>query len=486
MSTLSAPVWEGQLYSNGWRTADGGTAQVIEKATGDVLGTVGLAAAADVAAATGRAAAAQQEWAVTPFTERAGVMLRAADLLEQRSGQFVDWIIRESGAIGGKAENEVAGSIGELREAAALASQPYGELLPSAQPSRMSFAQRVPVGVVGVITPWNFPLILAMRVVAPAIALGNVVVLKPDVQTPVCGGVLIAQLLADAGLPEGILHVLPGGAEPGEALVTDPNVNVVSFTGSTAVGRRVGELAGKHLKKVILELGGNNALIVLADADVETASSAGSWGSFLHQGQICLTTGRHLVHESIAADYLDALTARAQALRVGNPTDPDVALGPIINERQLSNVDRIVQDTVAAGATLRTGGTYDGLFYQPTVLEGVAPTARAFTDEIFGPVAPVTTFSTEEEAIALANGTEHGLTAAIHTRNVARGLQVARAMRTGMVHVNDTTVNDAPHVPFGGMGASGNGGRHGSIANWDEFTQWQWVTVKDTAEPFPF
>jgi benzaldehyde dehydrogenase (NAD) len=393
---------------------------------------------------------------------------------------------REMGKVKAEAGGDVQEAIDMSLYMAGEGRRLFGQTTPSELRDKFNMSVRMPIGVVGVITPWNFPLILAMRVVAPAIALGNVVVLKPDVQTPVCGGVLIAQLLADAGLPEGILHVLPGGAEPGEALVTDPNVNVVSFTGSTAVGRRVGELAGKHLKKVILELGGNNALIVLADADVETASSAGSWGSFLHQGQICLTTGRHLVHESIAADYLDALTARAQALRVGNPTDPDVALGPIINERQLSNVDRIVQDTVAAGATLRTGGTYDGLFYQPTVLEGVAPTARAFTDEIFGPVAPVTTFSTEEEAIALANGTEHGLTAAIHTRNVARGLQVARAMRTGMVHVNDTTVNDAPHVPFGGMGASGNGGRHGSIANWDEFTQWQWVTVKDTAEPFPF
>jgi benzaldehyde dehydrogenase (NAD) len=486
MSIASAPAWEGQLYSNGWRSAEGGTTDVIEKATGGRLAAVGLASPADVAAATARGAAAQQEWAATSFAERGAVMLRAATLLEERSDEIVDWIMRESGAIRGKAENEVHGSIGELREAAALTSQPYGELLPSPEAGRMSFAQRVPVGVVAVITPWNFPLILAMRVVAPAIALGNVVVLKPDVQTPVSGGMLIAQLLADAGLPDGVLHVLPGGAEPGEALVTDPNVNVVSFTGSTGVGRRVGELAGKHLKKVLLELGGNNALVVLADADVETASSAGSWGSFLHQGQICLTTGRHLVHESLAADYLDALTARARALRVGDPTDPEVALGPIINERQLQKVDGIVRDTVAAGAKLRTGGTYEGLFYQPTVLEGVATSSRAFTEEIFGPVAPVTTFSTEEEALALANGTEFGLTAAIHTRDIARGLELARAMRAGMVHINDTTVNDAPQVPFGGMGASGNGGRHGTIANVDEFTQWQWCTVKGRAEPFPF
>jgi benzaldehyde dehydrogenase (NAD) len=486
MTTTMAPAeWKGQLSSGGWRAAEGGTVDVTEPATGETLATVGLASPSDVADATERAATAQVEWANTAFDERAAVLRRVADLLEQRTADIVEWNMRESGAIRGKAENEIAGTIGECREAAGLPSQPYGELLPSGESGRLSMAQRVPLGVIGVITPWNFPLILAMRVVAPAIALGNAVVLKPDVHTPVTGGMIIASLFEEAGLPEGVLHVLPGGAEAGEALVTDPRVRLISFTGSTAVGRRVGELAGKHLKKVQLELGGNNALIVLDDADLEAATSSGAWGSFLHQGQICLTTGRHLVHERLAGDYLDALVARAGKLNVGNPLE-DVALGPIINQKQLDHVDEIVRATVESGAKLRAGGTHEGLFYQPTVLEGVSPEMRAYREEIFGPVAPVTTFASDEEALALANGTEYGLTAAIHTRSLGRGLELARAIKSGMVHINDTTVNDAPHVPFGGMGASGNGGRYGSLSNWEELTQWQWVTVKDQPTVFPF
>jgi benzaldehyde dehydrogenase (NAD) len=486
MSTTAPPRWQGQIFSDGWRESDGGTTTVVEPATGATLGEAGLASPTDVASACRSAAAAQPAWAQTSFEERAATLRRVADLIEERREELLEWIQRETGAVRGKAESEVGGSIGECREAAALAAQPYGSLLPVAEAGRLSMAQRVPLGVVGTITPWNFPLILAMRVVAPAIALGNAVVLKPDVQTPVCGGLLIASLFEDAGLPDGILHVLPGGAEVGEALVTDPNVRLVSFTGSTAVGRRVGQLAGEHLKKVTLELGGNNALIVLDDADLDAAASAGSWGSFLHQGQICLTTGRHLVDERIAGEYLERLTARAEALTVGDPFASEVALGPIINQRQLERVDSIVSDTVREGARVRTGATHEGLFYAPTVLEGVRPEMRAFREEIFGPVAPVTTFAGVDEALALANGTEYGLTAAIQTSSPARGLELARQMRTGMAHVNDTTVNDAPNVPFGGAGASGTGGRYGSVANWEEFTQWQWVTVRDRAGTFPF
>jgi benzaldehyde dehydrogenase (NAD) len=482
----SAPPWDGQLYSDGWRPGSGATITVTEPATGATLATVAEAGATDVAQACRSAAEAQRAWDAAGGAARADVLRRAADLLQERSGDVAEWIMRESGAIAGKADNEVAGSIGELREAAALALQPVGEILTPPEPGRRSYAERVPIGVVGIITPWNFPLVLALRAVAPALALGNAVVLKPDPHTPVSGGMLIAQLLADAGLPDGVLHVLPGGAEAGEALTIHPAVGLICFTGSTKVGRLVGRLAGEHLKKVSLELGGNNALVVFEDADLTAASSAGSWGSFLHQGQICLTTGRHLVHERIADQYLELLGARARALTVGNPMDPDVALGPIINRRQLDHVDAIVRDTLAAGATAITGATHEDLFYQPTVLAGVRPEMRAFAEEIFGPVAPVTTFASEEEALALANDTDYGLTAAIHTTDVARGMRLARQMRTGMVHVNDATVNDAPNVPFGGMGSSGNGGRFGSVANREEFTQWQWTTVRDAAQPFPF
>ncbi len=485
-TTVASSHWEGQLYSNGWRTAAGGTADVLDKSSGERIATVGLAGADDVAQAAERAAAAQREWANVSFLERAAILRRAADLLDERSPSFVSWLIRETGEIRRRAEHELRISADEIREAASLASRPLGELLPTPERGRISMAQRVPVGVVGVITPWNAPVILGLRAVAPALALGNAVVIKPDAQTPVTGGVMLAQLFQDAGLPEGVLHVLPGAAEAGEAIVVDPHIQVISFTGSTAVGRRVGELGGRHLKKVSLELGGNNALIVLDDADIDTASSSGAWGSFLHQGQLCFSTGRHLVDERIAGDYLEALTERADGLRVGDPSLAEVDLGPIINQRQLDHFDEIVKDTVAAGARLRTGGTHDGLFYRPTVLEDVKPSMRAFAEEIFGPVAPVTTFTSEQEAIALANRTEYGLTAAIYTASVGRGLEIARAMRTGMVHINDTTINDQAAAPFGGMGASGNGGRFGTLANVEEFTQWQWCTIRDTPQRFAF
>ena len=485
-TTVTSPDWEGQLYSNGWRGAAGGTVDVLDKSSGERIATVGLAGASDVAQAAERAARAQRDWVNVSFLERAAILRRVADLIDERRDTLVSWLIRETGEIRRRAEHEVRISADEVREAAALSARPLGELLPTPERARISMAQRVPVGVVGVITPWNAPVILGLRALAPAIALGNAVVIKPDAQTPVTGGLLLAQLFEDAGLPEGVLHALPGAAEAGEALVVDPHVKVISFTGSTAVGRRVGELGGRHLKKVSLELGGNNALIVLGDADIDAASSSGAWGSFLHQGQLCFSTGRHLVDERIAADYLDALSARAEALRVGDPSIADVELGPIINQRQLDHFDAIVKDTVDAGAKLRTGGTHEGLFYRPTVLEGVTTSMRAFAEEIFGPVAPVTTFSSEPEAIALANRTEYGLTAAIYTRDVGRGLEIARAMRTGMVHINDTTINDQAAAPFGGMGASGNGGRFGTLANVEEFTQWQWCTIRDTAQSFPF
>jgi benzaldehyde dehydrogenase (NAD) len=487
MTAATVPAeWDGQLHSSGWRAAHGGTVDVHEKATGELLATVGLASATDVAEAAERAAVAQPEWAATSFEERAAILRRAAALLEERAPSVIDWLVRETGEIRARATHETRISVGEIREAAALAGQPFGELLPTTERGRMSFAQRVPIGVVGAITPWNAPVILGIRVIAPALALGNAVVIKPDAQTPITGGLLLASIFEEAGLPDGVLHALPGAAKAGEAIVVDPRIGLVSFTGSTAVGRRVGELGGRHLKKVSLELGGNNALIVLDDADVERASSSGAWGSFLHQGQLCFSTGRHLVADGVAGDYLDAITARADALKVGDPFRDDVALGPIINQRQLDRFDAIVHDTVAAGAVLRTGGTHEQRFYRPTVLEGVTPAMPAFADEIFGPVAAVTTFSSVEEAVRLANQTEYGLAASIYTSSLGRGMEIARSIRVGMVHINDTTINDQAVAPFGGMGASGNGGRFGSLANWEEFTQWQWCTARDEGPAFAF
>ncbi|MFE9438379.1 benzaldehyde dehydrogenase [Streptomyces sp. NPDC006602] len=478
--------WQGKIYSNGWTTAHGGVLDSTEPATGAFLAQVGLADADDVAAATARAVQAQADWAAATGPARAAVIRKAAAVLADNRAEFERWLVREGGAVPGKAAFEVDLVLGELWEAAALPTQPWGHLLPASEPGRESVARRVPLGVVGVISPWNFPLILSVRAVAPALALGNAVVLKPDVQTAVSGGTLVARLFEAAGLPDGVLHVLPGGAGPGAALAEDPNVAMIAFTGSTAVGREVGATAGRTLKRVSLELGGNNALIVLDDADLEIASSAGAWGAFLHQGQVCMTAGRHIVLESVADEYLDRLAKRAQGLPVGDPFTGQVALGPLINERQRDNVHRIVEESVGAGAEVRAGGTYDGLFYQPTVLAGVTTSMPAFREEIFGPVAPVVVVRDEDEAVAVANDTEYGLVAALQTGSPDRGRDLARRLRTGIVHINDQTLNNDAYAPFGGTGASGNGSRFGSQSSWDEFTQWQWVTFREQAHAFPF
>jgi benzaldehyde dehydrogenase (NAD) len=468
-----------------WRPGTGEAREIREPATSRPLISVAQATTGDVARAAAAAAQAQPAWAETSYIERARILRRAAEIYEVHRDDFGAWTQRETGAHRNKMHHEQNFTIQEVLNAATMPSQPYGSLVPSAQPGRLSMVRRIPVGVVGAITPWNSPSVLGMRVVAPALALGNAVVLKPDPQTPVCGGAMFESVFREAGLPEGLLHVVVGGADVGEAIVTDPNVNVVSFTGSTAAGRRVGELAGQGLKKVSLELGGNNAFVVLDDADLDAAASAGAYASFQFQGQVCFAAGRHIVHRSVADAYVERLVERAKRLRTGDPYREDVDLGPIVNERQLARVDGIVRRSVEGGARLVEGGTHEGLFYRPTVLADVTTDLPAWTDETFGPVAPVVVFDTDEEALALANDSEYGLAGAVYSRSISRGLALAQRIKSGMVHVNDQTVNDEAIIPFGGMGASGNGGRFGGAANWDEFTQWQWVTVRDEPRSFP-
>jgi benzaldehyde dehydrogenase (NAD) len=261
---------------------------------------------------------------------------------------------------------------------------------------------------------------------------------------------------------------------------------MVTFTGSTAAGRRVGELCGKHLKKVALELGGKNSLIILDDADLDRAASNVAWGAYFHQGQVCMSTGRVLVHAKIAAELTQRVVAKANHLPVGDPATGQVALGPLINERQRDRVHAIVQDAVREGAVLEAGGTYDKLFYKPTVLSAVRPTMRAFREEVFGPVANILTFQTDDEAIALANDTDYGLSGAIISKSIGRAMAIGDRLHTGLVHINDQTVNDESTNPFGGRGSSGNGGAMGGPADLDEYTQWKWVTIKDEAPAYPF
>ncbi|MDX3802184.1 aldehyde dehydrogenase family protein [Streptomyces sp. AK04-3B] len=467
------------------RTLSGPRYTVTEPATGEQLGTVVLAAGADVAPAAEAARAAQTEWARAPHFVRAAVLRRAGDLFAAHAEELREWIVRESGSIAGKADFELHVAAQECYEAAALASRPAGQVLPSEAP-RLSYTRRVPVGVVGVISPFNAPLILSIRSVAPALALGNAVVLKPDPRTAVCGGLSLAAVFAQAGLPEDLLHILPGGVETGEALVADPRVPVISFTGSTAAGRAVGEAAGRHLKRAHLELGGNSALIVLEDADLDAVISTAAWGSFFHQGQICMTTGRHLVHASLYEEYVERLAAKADALAVGDPHRAQVHLGPLIDDGQLAKVHGLVEASTAAGAKLAAGGTHQDRFYRPTVLAGVDDDTPAYAEEVFGPVAPVRPFTTPDEAAALAARGSYGLSLGIVTRDAARGLELAERVPTGIVHINDQTVNDEAVAPFGGVAASGTGARFGGEANLEAFTDVRWTTVRADVAPYPF
>jgi benzaldehyde dehydrogenase (NAD) len=478
--------WQGKISSDGWRDGGAPAIPITDKSTGASLGTLGVATAGDVAAAAKSAAEHQPAWAARSRDERAAVLERAKELLAAHRDEFVWWLVRESGSTVPKASVEVDFTLGKFAQIISeLRAGVFEEVIVDEGGYR-SVAERVPLGVVGVIGPFNFPLYLCLRAVIPALAYGNAVVLKPDQQTAVAAGILSAVLFAEAGVPEGVFHVLPGDVEPGKALTVDPNVAMIAFTGSSAVGKQIGGAAGALLKRVSLELGGNSPFIVLEDADIEAAARCGAWGSFLHQGQICMASSRHLVHENIADQYAAALTVHASKLAVGNPALGEFHLGPLINDEQRARVDRIVKETVASGGTVTTGGTHEGNFYRPTVIVDVKPGMAAFDEEIFGPVAPITTFKTDDEAVALANGTEYGLSSSVHSKSLEHARAVARRLKTGMVHINDQTVNDDPRAPFGGVGASGNGSRQGGHASLDEYTTWHWSTERVEPPMYPF
>ena len=486
MSLLDSTLWTGKIYVDGWVPGGGGEYTVREPATEGDLGALGRATPEDVRTAASSAAEAQTAWAAMPYDQRAAILRKAADLWIEHAGEVSEWIVREAGSTAPKAGFEIHMAEGLCHAAAALTLHPYGELIRSSQ-DRMSLTRRLPAGVVGVIAPFNVPLVLAIRYVAPALALGNAVLLKPDPRTAVSGGVTLARVFEEAGLPPGVLSVLPGGVDVGEAIVSDPQVNVIVFTGSTRGGRAVAQRAAAHLKRVHLELGGNSAFVVLDDADLEKAISAGAFGSFFHQGQVCMSASRHLVHSSIASEYTELMVQHADRLTVGNPATDEVALGPVIDAGQRDRIHDLVTSSVTGGAKLATGGTYDRLFYRPTVLADVPTDAPAYVEEIFGPVAPITPFDTPEEAAKLAADTPYGLSLSIVTRDVMKGMALADKIPSGLVHINDQPISDEPTVPFGGVKDSGAGSHLGGFgANLDAFTELQWVTMRTDVPPYPF
>lgn len=457
--------------------SDGDVLSVTDKASGAVIGESVVATDADVNRAVSGAVAAQREWYATPATERAAILRRGGAILEREAGRFKDILIREGGAVGPKAEGEIGASVIEFFQAAELATTPLGEIIPSGQRGRVNIVERRPVGVVGLITAWNAPVHIAMRVLAPAIALGNTVVLKPAPETPFTGGLMLADVLAEAGLPAGVVQVLTGGPA-GAGLVNHPQVDMIHFTGSEDTGRRINVAAAPLLKRVALELGGNNASIVLADADVELAARCGAGSSFGHQGQVCIATGRHIVLADVAQEYIAALSAEAAKLTVGDPYTAQVDLGPMVSTRQVDKALAMVSSSVELGARVVEGGTADGVFLRPTVVDQVRPGMALHDEEVFAPIAPVTVVDSVDEALKIVNGTRFGLSTSVFSRDLDKAWSVADQVRSGMVHVNDGTAMHESQVPFGGTAASGLGDDLGGRANIDLLTERRWTSLQ--------
>lgn len=478
-----------QLYINGaWTDAAGGAEfPVNNPSTGGVYTSVADASRADARAAIAAAEAAFPTWSGMNHAQRARILHKAGDILEARAGDIQQVLIEEGGSWVGKTMFETGYASGVFRAAAAAAYQVNGEILPS-EHGKISLVMRVPLGVVTVISPWNFPMILSSRGFAPALAVGNCVVLKPSEETPVAGGLLFAEILEEAGVPAGVFNVITCSrnhvAEVGDELIANSAVHGVSFTGSTAVGKQIAAKAGGLLKRCCVELGGKDALIVLDDADIEHAVNAATFGSFMHQGQICMSVERVIVHEAVADEFTEKLVANTKKLKIGDPHEMGNTIGPVINETQLRKIREQVDEAVTQGAKILCGGKNDGLFFEPTVLGNVTRNMRIFREETFGPVAPIIRAGSVEEAIEIANDSDYGLSAGIMTRDEEKGLRVAQQLRTGMAHINDSSVNDEPHVPFGGIGASGMG-RHGGKPGIDTFTELRWITLERGGRHYP-
>ncbi len=476
-----------KMFINGDWSISGELFADYNPTSGDVWAEVPDGTRAEARKAIEAAAAAQAGWAALPHPQRASYLLKAADILEKRQSDFASALVEEGGAWIGKGMFESGYTPGIFRAAAAAVYQMTGEILPSDH-GKVSMVVRQPLGVVAVISPWNFPLLLSSRGLAVALAVGNTVVLKPSEETPVSGGLLIAELFDEVQLPPGVFNVVTCSrervAEVGDELISNPHVRGVSFTGSTAVGRQIASQAGSLLKKACVELGGKDALIILDDADMERALNAATFGTFMHQGQICMSVERIIVDQSIAEDFTKRFVEKVKTLNVGDPHEMGNVIGPIINQRQLDKIYSQVTDAVDKGAELLTGGKHDGLFYQPTVLTKITPDMQIYKEETFGPVAPVITVNGVDEAVEVANDTEYGLSAGIITRDEEKGLAVAHRLQTGMAHVNDSSVNDEPHVPFGGVKNSGVG-RHGGKASVDTFTELRWLTLERGGRHYP-
>ncbi|MDJ0826108.1 MAG: aldehyde dehydrogenase family protein [Rhodobacter sp.] len=485
-ATTTAPQIKG-LYIDGRWVPGAGQFDDLNPNDGSVWARVPNAGISETKQAIEAAHRAFPDWANRPFQERAHLILKIADVWEARAADYVAAAQYEGGGWYGKGMFE-AGHVAEtFRAAAGLCYSSIGEVLPS-EHRKVSTAIRVSMGVVGVISPWNVPGILTSRGFAFAMAFGNTIVLKPSEETPYAGGLFFAEILEEAGIPPGVFNVITASRERtpevGDELIDNPLVKGISFTGSTPVGRRIAAKCGAHLKKCCIELGGKDSLIVLEDADMDRATSSASFGAFMHQGQICMSVEKVLVQEQLYPEFLRQFVARVSKLKTGDTADKSNVIGPLINDRQVARVQAQLDDAIAKGAKVALGGGISGRFVEPTILTHVTPDMDIWRDETFGPVAVVTPFKTDAEAIAMSNDTEYGLSSGIITANEERALAMAQHLETGMCHVNCSCINDEPHAPFGGTKASGVG-RHGGRWAMETFSETRWITLDRGGRPYP-
>ncbi|MBP2491641.1 aldehyde dehydrogenase (plasmid) [Rhizobium leguminosarum] len=476
------------LINGADRAASGGrTFDRIDPFTEKLASRAAAADLDDVAAAVNAASAAFGAWSKTGPGQRRAILMKAADIMDSKVGEFTQLMIEETGATAPWAGFNVMLAANILREAGAMTTQITGEIIPSDKPGTLAMGVRQAAGVCLAIAPWNAPVILATRAIAMPIACGNTVVLKASEQCPGTHR-LIATVLTEAGLPAGVINVLTNAPEDAPeivtALIAHPAVRRVNFTGSTKVGKIIAETCGKHLKPALLELGGKAPLVILDDADIDGAVNAAIFGAFMHQGQICMSTERIIVDETIADQFVAKLAARASQLPAGDPRG-HVVLGSLISLDAAKKMEELIADATAKGAKLVAGGKRSGTVVEATLLDHVTPEMRVYAEESFGPVKPIIRVSGEEEAIRIANDTEYGLSSAVFSRNVPRAMAVAARIESGICHINGPTVHDEAQMPFGGVKGSGYG-RFGGKAAIAEFTDLRWLTVEDSAQHYPF
>lgn len=476
-----------QYIDGEWRPGSGSWDIIdFNPYNGDKLCSITVATVEEVDQAYRAAERHQRAWAATNPYARRQVFERAIRIVEDREEEITEAIIAELGGTRLKAAFELHLAKEFLREAVHLALSAEGRILPSPADGKENRVYREPVGVVGVISPFNFPFLLSLKSVAPALALGNAVVLKPHQNTPVCGGTLVAKVLEEAGLPGGLLNIVVTDiAEIGDALIEHPVPKVISFTGSDKVGRHVATVAAANFKQAVLELGGNSALVVLDDADVDYAVDAAVFSRYVHQGQVCMAANRVIVDRSLADEFTEKFVAKVRTLKVGDPNEPDTLIGPLINSSQAERVSAAVQQGIDAGATALLHGPTEGNLVYPSVLTDLPADSPLRHEETFGPVALIIPVDGEEEAVRVANDTPYGLSGAVHTGNIERGVAFARRVRTGMMHVNDSTISDEPIVPFGGEKHSGVGRLNGDHFV-EAFTTTKWVSIQHGRSGFPF